>query len=135
MSSKVALSHELAHTSTSLHSHQAKSAANNNQQQQSRTRCFFDVEFNSHPVGRIVLELFNDLCPKTCENFRALCTGEKGVGATTNKKLYYKSCPFHRVIKGFIIQGGDFTDGDGTGGESIYGGCFDGTRLGFLSSF
>lgn len=76
-----------------------------------RTRCFFDVEFNGHPVGRVVFELFNELCPRTCENFRALCTGEKGSGATTAKKLYYKACPFHRVIKNFIIQGGDFTDG------------------------
>jgi cyclophilin family peptidyl-prolyl cis-trans isomerase len=89
-----------------------------------RTKCFFDLEINSHPIGRIIFELFDELCPRTCENFRALCTGEKGVGATTNRKLYYKSSPIHRVIKHFIIQGGDFSEGNGTGGESIYGGCF-----------
>lgn len=55
-----------------------------------------------------------------------LIKGEKGLGKTSNKKLYYKGCPIHRVVKGFIIQGGDFTDGNGTGGESIYGGCFPG---------
>jgi cyclophilin family peptidyl-prolyl cis-trans isomerase len=52
--------------------------------------------------------------------------GEKGLGKTSNKKLYYKACPIHRIVKNFIIQGGDFTDGIGTGGESIYGGCFPG---------
>lgn len=81
------------------------------QQQQQRTRCFFDIEFNNQPVGRIIFELFNDLCPRTCENFRALCTGEKGVSSSSGRKLYYKTCPFHRVIKNFIIQGGDFTEG------------------------
>lgn len=80
-------------------------------QQQQRTRCFFDIEFNNQPVGRIIFELFNDLCPRTCENFRALCTGEKGVSSSSGRKLYYKTCPFHRVIKNFIIQGGDFTEG------------------------
>lgn len=92
-----------------------------------RSRCFFDIDFNNHPVGRIIFELYNDLCPKTCENFRALCTGEKGYGAKTNKKLYYKNCPFHRVIKNFMIQSGDFSEGNGTGGECIFGtGCFPG---------
>jgi cyclophilin family peptidyl-prolyl cis-trans isomerase len=91
---------------------------------QPRTKCFFDIEINSHPVGRIIFELYNELCPRTCENFRSLCTGEKGVGASTSRKLYYKGSPVHRVIKNFIIQGGDFSEGNGTGGESIYGGCF-----------
>lgn len=87
---------------------------------------FFDIEVEGDgPLGRIVLELFNDLVPKTAENFRALCTGEKGLGATTGKPLHYKGCTFHRVIKKFMLQGGDFQFGNGTGGESIYGHKFD----------
>ncbi|GAB1611130.1 NK-tumor recognition protein-like isoform X1, partial [Argonauta hians] len=89
-----------------------------------RPRCFFDVETNGRKLGRIVVELFSDICPKTCENFRALCTGEKGLGQKTGKPLHYKGIIFHRVVKDFMIQGGDFTKGDGTGGESIYGGVF-----------
>jgi len=95
-----------------------------------RKRCFFDIDISGNHAGRIIFELFNDVCPKTCENFRALCTGENGSGLTTNKKLYYKGSPIHRVVKGFIIQGGDFSSGDGTGGESIYGGCFPDEYLG-----
>lgn len=92
-----------------------------------RSRCFFDVESSGRALGRIVVELFSDICPKTCENFRALCTGEKGLGQKTGKPLHYKGAPFHRVVKDFMIQCGDFTKGDGTGGESIYGGVFPGT--------
>ncbi|KAJ9593413.1 hypothetical protein L9F63_015039, partial [Diploptera punctata] len=87
-------------------------------------RCFFDVEVGGLPMGRIVFELFSDVCSKTCENFRALCTGEKGIGKTTSKPLHYKGIIFHRVVKDFMIQGGDFSVGNGTGGESIYGGTF-----------
>ncbi|XP_042195697.1 peptidyl-prolyl cis-trans isomerase D-like, partial [Callorhinchus milii] len=76
-------------------------------------------------VGRLVLELFADVCPKTAENFRALCTGEKGIGPTTGKPLHFKGCPFHRIIKKFMIQGGDFSNQNGTGGESIYGEKFE----------
>lgn len=87
-------------------------------------RVFFDIEVGGLPLGRIVFELYADVCPKTAENFRALCTGEMGLGLSTNKPLCYKGIVFHRVVKNFMIQGGDFTVGNGTGGESIYGGTF-----------
>lgn len=85
---------------------------------------FLDVSIDGDPVEKIVIELFADVVPKTAENFRALCTGEKGVGTSTGKPLHYKGSFFHRIIKGFMAQGGDFSKGNGTGGESIYGGKF-----------
>ncbi|CAH9111637.1 unnamed protein product [Cuscuta epithymum] len=85
---------------------------------------YFEVSFDGAPSQRIVMELFSDIVPRTAENFRALCTGEKGVGVSTGKPLHYKGCIFHRIIKGFMAQGGDFSKGNGTGGESIYGGKF-----------
>ncbi|WCJ21607.1 Cyclophilin-like peptidyl-prolyl cis-trans isomerase family protein [Euphorbia peplus] len=85
---------------------------------------YFDLSIDGDPVERIVIELFADIVPKTAENFRALCTGEKGIGKTTGKPLQFKGCFFHRIIKGFMAQGGDFSKGNGTGGESIYGGKF-----------
>ncbi|XP_023655010.2 peptidyl-prolyl cis-trans isomerase D [Paramormyrops kingsleyae] len=88
-------------------------------------RVFLDVDVGGERVGRIVLELFADVVPKTAENFRALCTGEKGDGPTTGKPLHFKGCPFHRIIKKFMIQGGDFSNQNGTGGESIYGAKFE----------
>ena len=87
-------------------------------------RCFFDIKIDGNPSGRIVFKLYTDVVPKTTENFRCLCTGEKGYG-TLGKPLSYKDSIFHRVIPGFMLQGGDFTDADGTGGESIYGRVFD----------
>jgi peptidylprolyl isomerase len=82
-----------------------------------------DVSIGGEPAGTLTLELFADTVPKTAENFRALCTGEKGMGKS-GKPLSYAGTPFHRIIQGFMIQGGDFTRGNGTGGESIYGETF-----------
>jgi peptidylprolyl isomerase len=79
-----------------------------------------DVSIGGQPAGTLTLELFADVVPKTAENFRALCTGEKGMGKS-GKPLSYKGSSFHRIIPQFMIQGGDFTRGNGTGGESIYG--------------
>merc|ERR1712151_1471184 len=88
-----------------------------------KPKVFFDMTIGGAPSGRIVMELRADVVPKTAENFRALCTGEKGQGKE-GKPLHFKGSTFHRVINEFMCQGGDFTRGDGTGGESIYGSNF-----------
>jgi peptidylprolyl isomerase len=85
---------------------------------------YFDVAIGDREPERIEFELYKSLVPKTVENFRCLCTGEKGKGRS-GKPLHYKGSAFHRVIPGFMLQGGDFTRGNGTGGESIYGEKFD----------
>ncbi|KAI8331981.1 cyclophilin-like domain-containing protein [Choanephora cucurbitarum] len=87
-------------------------------------RVFFDIDIDGNRIGRIVMELFADEVPKTAENFRALCTGERGLGKISNMPLHYRGSIFHRIIKGFMCQGGDFTRRNGTGGESIYGTTF-----------
>lgn len=94
-------------------------------------KVFFDININGQKAGRITLGLFGKNVPKTAENFRALCTGEKGTG-TSGKPLHYKGSIFHRVIPGFMLQGGDFTRADGRGGESIYGEKFADENFGIL---
>ncbi|ESR35869.1 peptidyl-prolyl cis-trans isomerase CYP21-1 [Citrus sinensis] len=86
-------------------------------------RVYLDVDIEEQRLGRIVIGLYGQVVPKTVENFRALCTGEKGTGAS-GKPLHYKGKPFHRIVSGFVIQGGDIVRGDGKGSDSIYGGTF-----------
>eukprot|EP01112_Ceratiomyxa_fruticulosa_P009133 TRINITY_DN2381_c0_g1_i1.p1 TRINITY_DN2381_c0_g1~~TRINITY_DN2381_c0_g1_i1.p1 ORF type:complete len:316 (-),score=89.61 TRINITY_DN2381_c0_g1_i1:236-1183(-) len=83
---------------------------------------FLDIAINGEKIGRIVVQLFYNIAPRTCENFKCLCTAEKQV--KMGRRMGFQGSTFHRVIKGFMIQGGDFTHNDGTGGESIYGKSF-----------
>jgi len=87
------------------------------------SKVFFDIAIGGQAAGRITIQLY-DNTPLTSENFRALCTGEKG-NTRSGKALHYKGCGFHRIIRDFMAQGGDFTAGNGTGGESIYGPNFN----------
>merc|ERR1712051_861901 len=87
-------------------------------------KVYFDIEMDGHPAGRIVFGMFGNVVPKTVKNFSSLATGDAGVG-NSGKPLHFKGSHFHRVIPGFMAQGGDFTKGDGRGGESIYGGKFN----------
>merc|ERR550539_1766476 len=83
-----------------------------------------DVAMGGQPLGRVKMELFADVAPRTCENFRQFCTGEYR-DKHSKAPVGYKGAPFHRVIKGFMVQGGDFINGDGTGLTSIYGSGFE----------
>jgi peptidylprolyl isomerase len=85
-------------------------------------KVFFEITIDGKAAGRVEMELFADACPKTAENFLQLCVGTKN---KAGKEIGYKGSSFHRVIPDFMCQGGDFTRGDGTGGESIYGAKFD----------
>lgn len=88
-------------------------------------KVYFDIKIGRREVGRIIFELYFNITPKTCENFRSLCTGERGISQLSLKNLTYKNSCFHRIINGFMAQGGDFTKGNGTGGESIYSQKFE----------
>jgi len=91
----------------------------------SNPRVWFDIEIGGKAVGTVTFELFANVVPRTAENFRQLCTGEGGMSRSGGKhgfkKLHFLNSFFHRIIPGFMAQGGDFTKGNGTGGESIYG--------------
>ena len=86
-------------------------------------KVFFDVEIGGASVGRITFGLYGNEVPRTAKNFATLCDGSAGMG-NLGKPLHFKDSSFHRVIPGFMAQGGDFTSGDGRGGESIYGAKF-----------
>ena len=87
-------------------------------------RVFLDIQIDGSSVGKLIIELFVDKVPRTAENFRMLCTGEKGVGRS-GSKLHYQGSTFHKAISGYLIQGGDFIAGDGSQNESVYGPRFE----------
>ena len=97
-----------------------------------RPRVFLDLQSGPEFFGRIVIELFSDKAPKTCENFRAICTSAHAPSPDNPAQaLTYKGSPFHRIIDEFMLQGGDITAGNGTGGASIYGGDFEDENIGW----
>lgn len=99
-----------------------------------RERVFLDFQHKKVNIGRVVIELFNDIVPITTKNFRSLCTGEAGLAQSTNIPLCFRGSVIHRIIPGFVVQGGDFTLGNGKGGEAIYpGGRFDDEKLDILN--
>ncbi|XP_075453711.1 putative inactive peptidyl-prolyl cis-trans isomerase-like 6 isoform X2 [Ascaphus truei] len=85
---------------------------------------YLDITIQEKPTGRLLFELFSDMCPKTCENFQTLCTGAAG-NSQSGLKLHYKDSIFHRIVKNGWIQGGDILSGKGNGGESIFGETFE----------
>ncbi|KAI9877449.1 MAG: hypothetical protein M1830_003871 [Pleopsidium flavum] len=95
-----------------------------------RPRVFLDIQIGTDPAGRIMIELFVDKTPKTCENFRAITTAAY-TPPSASQPLTYKLSPFHRIIDEFMIQGGDITKGDGTGGASVYGAEFEDENIGW----
>ena len=103
--------------------HKRKSRMDRAVKNPANPKVFFDISIGGAPAGRVEMELYKDVVPLTAENFRCLCTGEKGMGKS-GKPLHYKGSCFHRIIPAFMCQGGDFTVGNGTGGESIYGAKF-----------
>ena len=96
----------------------------------SRPTVYLDLTLGGETLGRVTIQLYTDLVPLASENFRALCTGEKGNGRSSSKPLHYKGCSFHRIVPNFVVQGGDFTKHNGTGGESIYAGTEHGDMWG-----
>lgn len=88
-----------------------------------------DFNYQDRSIGRIVLELYKNILPKTCENFRLLCTGEKGRSDETATKLHYKNTIINRIVEQGWIQGGDIISGKGNGSESAFGGLFEGIIL------
>ena len=99
----------------------ASATTNKSQTKNKETQVYFDIKIGGQKTGRIEITLDTKNTPKTAENFRCLCTGEKGNGKVSKKPLTFKGSKFHRIIPGFMAQGGDFTNHNGTGGESIYG--------------
>ena len=95
-----------------------------NNKEEVTNKVYFDINIDGKPSGRIVFGLFGNTVPKTARNFKELCTGENGVDSN-GIKLHYKGSIFHRIIPNFMIQGGDFTNFNGTGGHSIYGNKFE----------
>ncbi|CAE8686738.1 unnamed protein product, partial [Polarella glacialis] len=103
----------------------ASSSPKNTGQMGPKSRVYLDIAIGNRTGGRVIIELFSDVTPRTAENFRGLCTGEYGSGKTTKKKLSYEGCDIFRSVKGFMLQTGDFQFNNGDGGESIYGGKFN----------